>query len=72
MNDNIHSKECGCILCGGCILCANGRDLPEGEMCQSCHRVGPAIHDHGLRLRAVSNEEVRQAVTVSDMTKDRT
>lgn len=23
-----------------CILCANGNDLPEGEMCQGCGRKG--------------------------------
>lgn len=57
------SRKCGCVLCGGCIICANGNDLPEGETCPSCKRVGPAIHDHGLRLRDVSNAEVRAAVS---------
>lgn len=46
----------------GCTCCANGNDLPEGETCPLCHRVGPAIHDHGLRLRDVSNDEVRAAM----------
>lgn len=55
--------RCNCILCEGCIMCANGRDLPEGEKCAACGRVGPAIHDHGLRLRDVSNAEVRAALS---------
>lgn len=45
-----------------CIACASGNDLPEGKTCSVCHRVGPAIHDHGLRLRDVSNAEVRAAL----------
>jgi len=46
-----------------CIARANGNDLPEGETCAVCRRVGPAIHDHGLRLRDVSDAEVKAALT---------
>jgi hypothetical protein len=49
-----------------CICCANGNDLPEGEKCEACGRVGPAIRDHGLRLRDVSNDEVRSALSSQD------
>lgn len=28
----------------GCILCANGNDLPEGERCAGCGRGGQPIH----------------------------
>jgi len=44
-----------CPRCGGmhfgsnycpifCILCANGNDLPEGEICKNCGRTGQPIH----------------------------
>lgn len=49
-----------------CIICANGNDLPEGANCPSCRRTGPAIHDHGLRLRDVKNSEVRSAISPAE------
>lgn len=52
----------------GCIACASGNDLPEGEKCSACGRIGPAIHDHGLRLRDMANEEVRAAISSSTET----
>ena len=27
-----------------CIACANGNDLPEGEICQVCSRIGQILH----------------------------
>ncbi len=54
----------------GCICCANSNDLPEGEKCSGCHRIGPAVHDHGLRLRDVSNAEVRAALPPSERAND--
>lgn len=58
-------SESGCF----CIICANGNDLPEGEICPSCKRAGPAIHDHGLRLRNVSDEEARAALRAISVKK---
>lgn len=34
----------------GCILCANGNDLPEGEHCRACGREGLAT---GLRAAVI-------------------
>lgn len=35
---------------GGCILCANGNDLPDGETCECCGREGNAT---GLRAAII-------------------
>lgn len=34
----------------GCVLCANGNDLPEGEYCRGCGREGLAF---GLRAAVI-------------------
>lgn len=37
---HIGSYECPIF----CIACASGNDLPEGEYCRACGRIGPNIH----------------------------
>jgi|1185.fasta_scaffold1024568_1 hypothetical protein len=34
----------------GCIICANGNDMPEGEYCRACGREGLAV---GLRAAVI-------------------
>jgi len=36
----------------GCIICANGNDLPEGERCAVCDREGVAVGLHAAIIKA--------------------
>lgn len=41
----------------GCVLCANGNDLPEGEYCRACGREGTAFGLGAAVIKARGRQE---------------
>ena len=55
----------------GCILCANGNDLPEGEYCRGCGREGEAIGLRAAVIKARGRQVPPETPVIFDDTPER-